>query len=73
MYKLFKETTKDWSTPVANHVYMLSPDKQWMYGMIVPNTRELRVFKKRIQFSARYRTFKVVTNKNEISFNKDQL
>lgn len=66
MYKLFKETTKDWSTPVANHVYMLSPDKQWLYGMVVPNTRELRVFKKRIQFSPRYRTFKVVTHKDQL-------
>ena len=65
-YKLFKETTKDWSTPVANHVYMLSPDKQWLYGMVVPNTRELRVFKKRIQFSPRYRTFKVVTKEEDI-------
>jgi hypothetical protein len=66
MYKLFKETTKDWSSPVTNHVYMLSPDKQWMYGMVIPATRELRVFKKRIQFSSRYRTFVVVTNKDQI-------
>lgn len=66
MYKLFKETTKDWSTPVANHVYMLSPDKQWLYGMVVPNTRELRVFKKRIQFSPRYRTFVALSNKDQI-------
>ena len=66
MYKLFKETTSDWSTPVTNHIYLLSPDKQWMYGMVMPETRELRVFKKRIQFSARYRTFKVVTHRDQI-------
>jgi hypothetical protein len=65
-YKLFKETTKDWSSPVTNHIYMLSPDKQWMYGMVMPETRELRVFKNRIQFSTRYRTFKVVTSKDQI-------
>lgn len=66
MYKLFKETTKDWSDPTPNHIYMLSPDKQWMYGYVRAGTRDLQVFKKRIQFSTRYRTFKVVTSKDEI-------
>ena len=66
MYKLFKETTSDWSTPVTNHIYLLSPDKQWMYGMVKAGTRDLQMFKKRIQFSARYRTFKVVTHKDQI-------
>ncbi len=66
MYKLFKETTKDWTANTPNHIYMLSPDKQWMYGFVRVGTRDLQVLKNRIQFSARYRTFKVVTKKEEI-------
>jgi hypothetical protein len=55
--KLFRETTKDWQTPQANHAYVLSDDKQWMYAYIKDGTREMIVLKKRIQFSTRYRTF----------------
>jgi hypothetical protein len=55
--KLFRETTKDWQVPQANHAYVLSDDKQWMYGYVKAGTRDLITFKKRIQFNTRYRTF----------------
>jgi len=55
--KLFRETTKDWQVPQQNHAYVLSDDKQWMYGYVKAGTREMIEFKKRIQFNTRYRTF----------------
>ena len=66
MYKLFKETTTDWSNPTPNHIYLLSPDKQWLYGYVTIGTRDLRMLKGRIKFSPRYRTFSVVRSKEEI-------
>jgi hypothetical protein len=55
--KLFRETTKDWSVQQANHAYVLSDDKQWMYAYVKAGTREMIILKDRIQFSTRYRTF----------------
>jgi hypothetical protein len=55
--KLFRETTKDWQQPTPNHAYVLSDDKQWMYGYVKAGTRDLITLSKRIKFSARYRTF----------------
>ena len=49
--KLFRETTKDWQVPQANHAYVLSDDKQWMYGYVKAGTRELVEFRNRIQFN----------------------
>jgi hypothetical protein len=40
-----------------NHAYVLSDDKQWMYGYVKAGTRELVEFRNRIQFNTRYRTF----------------
>jgi len=60
--KVFKETTKDWVGTPTNHTYILSPDKRWMYGFVRQGTpaREVKMFKSRIGFDARYRTFKEV-------------
>lgn len=55
--KLFRETTKDWTVPQANHAYVLSDDKQWMYGYVKAGTRDLITLSKRIRFDTRYRTF----------------
>jgi hypothetical protein len=55
--KLFRETTKDWQQPTPNHAYVLSDDKQWMYGYVKAGTRDLITLKNRIKFSTRYRTF----------------
>jgi hypothetical protein len=55
--KLFRETTKDWQQPTPNHAYVLSDDKQWMYGYVKAGTRDLITLSKRIKFSTRYRTF----------------
>ena len=64
--KLFKETTSDWSTPTKNHIYLLSDNKQWVYGIVRAGTRDLEVFKNRMQFNTRYRTFKQIRSKDEI-------
>jgi hypothetical protein len=60
--KVFKETTKTWSTPVKNHTYILSDDKRWLYGMVAEGrpAREVKMFKNRIGFDTRYRTFKEI-------------
>ena len=57
--KLFRETTKWPKAPFAlNHSYVLSDDKQWMYGYVkVTEPTILIEFSKRIRFDARYRTF----------------
>lgn len=55
--KLFRETTKDWQVPQQNHAYVLSDDKQWMYGYVKAGTRDLITLSKRIRFDTRYRTF----------------
>ncbi len=55
--KLFRETTKDWQQPTPNHAYVLSDDKQWMYGYVKAGTRDLITLSKRIRFDTRYRTF----------------
>jgi hypothetical protein len=63
--KLFRETTKDWQQPTPNHAYVLSDDKQWMYGYVKAGTRDLITLSKRIRFDARYRTF-VALKKGQI-------
>ena len=62
--KLFKETTVDWAVPTKNHTYLLSDNKEWLYGIVRGN--DLEVLKNRVKFSPRYRTFKVVCNKEEL-------
>lgn len=56
---VFRETT-EWSDPmVKNGTYILSPDKQWMYGFIPSGkpASAVKLFKNRIQFDKRHRTF----------------
>ena len=57
---VFRETTSDWADPnIKNGTYILSPDKQWMYGFIPAGGRasDIKLFKNRIQFDKRHRTF----------------
>jgi len=63
--KVFRETTRDWTDKTPNHTYILSPDKQWMYGFIPIGkpASAVKMFSKRIQFSSRYRTFKEMKSK----------
>ena len=58
--KVFRETTSDWSVPQDNHIYILSPDKRWMYGYVPKgkSARDVVMLKHRLQFDTRYRTFK---------------
>lgn len=64
--KLFKETTSDWTVPVKNHTYLLSDNKEWLYGIVRAGTRDLEMLASRIKFSARRRTFKLVKSRDDI-------
>jgi hypothetical protein len=58
--KVFRETTKDWADPyIKNGTYILSPNKEWLYGYIPAGARasEVKMLKNRIRFDKRYRTF----------------
>ena len=57
---VFRETTSDWAESyVKNGTYILSPDKQWLYGFIPAGARakDVKMLKNRIRFDKRYRTF----------------
>lgn len=58
---VFRETTSDWAegSNVKNGTYILSPDKQWLYGYIAHGRPacSVKMLKNRIRFDARHRTF----------------
>lgn len=56
---VFRETTDTWTVPQKNHTYILSPNKEWMYGYVPAgkSAKDAVMLKNRIQFSGRYRTF----------------
>lgn len=64
--RLYKETTSDWSTPTKNHTYLLSDNKEWLYGIVREGTRDLEMLRQRIKFSTSRRTFKLVRTKDDI-------
>jgi hypothetical protein len=68
--KFYKETTKDWSVPTPNHVYLLTTDKSKLYGYIKAGTEEVTVFGKPYNFDSRRRTFQEVKELGEIDLNK---
>jgi hypothetical protein len=65
--KFFKETTQ-WEIP--NHIYLLSTDKNKMYGYIRCGTEVAETFKKPYRFDARYRTFQEVRELGEIDLDE---
>lgn len=60
--KVFRETTSNWTVKQPNHTYILSPNKEWMYGYIPAGqaASSFKLLKNRIRFDTRYRTFKEV-------------
>jgi len=56
---VFRETTVWDDSYIKNGTYILSPDKQWLYGFIPygKSGRDVKLFKNRIQFDKRHRTF----------------
>jgi hypothetical protein len=56
--KAFQETTRDWKTPVSNHIYYLTDDKQSMIAFYNVDTKVVKKFIKPIRFDTKYRTFK---------------
>jgi hypothetical protein len=60
--RVFKETTKDWSVPQANHTYIVDDKKEYLYGYVPAGrpAKEVRMLKNKIRFDWRYRTFKEI-------------
>lgn len=56
--KAFQETTRDWKTPVSNHIYYLTDDKQSMIAFYNVDTKTVKKFINPIRFNTKYRTFK---------------
>ena len=56
---IVQETTK-WDDNTPNHVYVLSDDKQSMYGYINSVTGKATKFNGRRGFNPRYRTFRLI-------------
>lgn len=57
---VFRETTSDWSDSyIKNGTYILSPNKEWLYGYIAAGrpASTVKMLKNRIRFDTRYRTF----------------
>lgn len=65
--RLYKETTSTWTVPTKNHTYLLSDNKEWLYGIVRAGTRDLEMLSSRIKFSASRRTFKLVRTKDDIN------
>lgn len=61
--RAFQETTRDWSTPVSNHIYYLTDDKSKMVAFYNVDTGQIKKFIKPIRFDMRYRTFKELKHK----------
>lgn len=58
--KVFRETTTNWTVPQKNHTYILSPNKEFMYGYVPAgrSAKDAVMLSKRMKFDTRYRTFK---------------
>ena len=56
---IVQETTK-WDDFIPNHVYVLSDDKQSMYGYINSVTGKAMKFGGRRRFDPRHRTFRLI-------------
>lgn len=54
---VFRETTKGNYYP--NHTYILSPNKEFMYGYVQvgKSGKDVKMLKNRVRFDSRYRTF----------------
>lgn len=56
---ILKETSK-WPDATPNHTYIVSDNKEFVYGYIKKGTSKIELFSKRGRFYARYRTFKLL-------------
>lgn len=56
---IVQETTK-WDDNIPNHVYVLSDDKQSMYGYVNAVTGKAMKFETRRRFDPRHRTFRLI-------------
>jgi hypothetical protein len=58
--KFFQETTEGGHYP--NHVYLLSDNKEFMYGYVKAGSEQLEMFQSRYRFGTTKRRFKEVPN-----------
>lgn len=56
---ILKETTK-WPDFTPNHTYVVSNNKEFVYGYIKQGCTRIEMFSKRGRFYARYRKFKLL-------------
>lgn len=56
---ILKETSK-WPDATPNHTYIVSDNKEFVYGYIRAGSTKMEMFSKRGRFYARYRTFKLI-------------
>jgi hypothetical protein len=56
---VYRETTKWSDAYIKNGTYILSPNKEWLYGYIAGGkpASTVKMLKNRIRFDTRYRTF----------------
>lgn len=60
-----QETTV-WDKNYPNHRYILSDDRQWMYGFIHANEKYPKLFSKPIGFNTNGRTFVRVVHTKDV-------
>lgn len=60
-----QETTK-WAGNYPNHKYILSDNKQWMYGFIRNGETFPKIFNRPIQFDIKGRTFQILIKTRDI-------
>ena len=56
---LLRETSK-WLDSTPNHTYVVSDNKEFVYGYIKAGHRKIELFSKRGRFHSRYRSFRLL-------------
>ena len=56
---LLKETS-EWPDSTPNHTYVVSDNKEFVYGYIMQGALKIEMFKNRSRFHQRYRKFKLL-------------
>jgi hypothetical protein len=56
---LLKETSK-WPDSTPNHTYVVSDNKEFVYGYIKQGALKIEMFKNRSRFHQRYRKFRLL-------------
>ena len=57
---LILKETSEWPDSTPNHTYVVSDNKEFVYGYIKQGCTRIEMFSKRGRFYARYRKFKLL-------------